>query len=519
MNKELSEKTKEWMQLERKTLEQRKKAEEFYDLYLMKLIEEEYIRTNKYKVPESVDFLVMSVGTSYEPVILNIRLLKPKKILFLYTEKSKHVLDKVVRYCNLDMESYDMSKVSETNPLEIYREIKKSYLVWKRPEKMYIDFTGGTKAMSVAAAMAGAMIHVQLLYLGSSDYLADFRKPNPGSETLFYIINPLAVFGDLEIEKALELFKEYNYSGAQEKLQVLKESIPDPNIRQEMNFAYLLAKVYEAWDALDFVPAYETIVQLNNQLKRDQIMHGTFLLMDFYKNLKIQEEILRQLQQIPVMIKERKNADILKNKKLMAALMFTMHQSALIREKQEKYDMATLLLYRLLEMMEQRRLEKYNLYVSGMNYKGIKYNIAGCPEFEGKTAEEQLLILKRKVLGIRENVFGRNANDYLSEQVSLLDGFILLNALGDPLVCDENGSGINKLKRIRSMVFLRNNSIFAHGLGPVGQDDFLKFKAFVINMFKEFCGIERIDYQSLQQAITWLNPMDSKNYTVHMEGK
>ena len=43
MNKELSKITKEWMELERKTLEQRKKAEEFYDQNLMKLIEEDFI--------------------------------------------------------------------------------------------------------------------------------------------------------------------------------------------------------------------------------------------------------------------------------------------------------------------------------------------------------------------------------------------------------------------------------------------------------------------------------------------
>ena len=76
--------------------------------------------------------------------------------------------------------------------------------------------------------------------------------------------------GDLEIEKALTLFHEYNYAGAQEKLLILKESIPDPNIRQQLNFVYLLAKVYEAWDALDFSQAYEMICELNNQLKCDR---------------------------------------------------------------------------------------------------------------------------------------------------------------------------------------------------------------------------------------------------------
>ncbi len=43
MTKDLKRMTQEWMQLERKTLEQRKLADEFYENKLMKLIEGEFI--------------------------------------------------------------------------------------------------------------------------------------------------------------------------------------------------------------------------------------------------------------------------------------------------------------------------------------------------------------------------------------------------------------------------------------------------------------------------------------------
>lgn len=326
MKKELIKNTEKWMQLERKTLEQRQKADEFYEKELMALIEEDFIGRNRDNVYEHVDYFVISVGTSYEPIVLNIKLFAPKRILFLYTEKTEKTLNKIARYCMLEPDTYEKRKVSETNPLDIYREIKHSYLEWNRPEKMYIDFTGGTKAMSAAAAMAGAMIDIQLVYVGTNDYLTDFRKPNPGSETLFYIDNPLAVFGDLEIEKAFALFESYNYAEAQEKLGALKESIPDPNIRQQLNFAFLLAKVYEAWDALDFVPAYENIVKLNRELQRDRKTHQHFLLMDFCAHLETQQEILEKLKDIPGLVKEKKNMEILRTKEIILALMFTMCQ-------------------------------------------------------------------------------------------------------------------------------------------------------------------------------------------------
>lgn len=81
-SRKLEKVTQEWMQLERKTFEQRKLAEEFYDANLMTLIKDDYVKRNRSKVFEKVDYLVVSVGTSYEPIVLNITLLHPKRYFF-----------------------------------------------------------------------------------------------------------------------------------------------------------------------------------------------------------------------------------------------------------------------------------------------------------------------------------------------------------------------------------------------------------------------------------------------------
>ncbi|MDE7312896.1 MAG: hypothetical protein K2N87_14950 [Eubacterium sp.] len=75
MNENLVKKTEEWMQLERKTLAQRKVAEEFYYNNLMTLIEADYIERNKASIGEKAKYFITSVGTSYEPIVLNIRFL------------------------------------------------------------------------------------------------------------------------------------------------------------------------------------------------------------------------------------------------------------------------------------------------------------------------------------------------------------------------------------------------------------------------------------------------------------
>lgn len=128
MNRNLEEKAREWKQLERKTFEQRQIADEFYERNLMKLIEEDFIERNKDKVFEQVEYLVASVGTSYEPIVLNIRLLRPKRILFLHTTETESTLNKIVKYCELEVVEYEKRKVSEISPLDIYQEIKRCYI-------------------------------------------------------------------------------------------------------------------------------------------------------------------------------------------------------------------------------------------------------------------------------------------------------------------------------------------------------------------------------------------------------
>lgn len=511
MNQELINMTEKWKSLERKTVKQREKAENFYETKLMKLIEEEFIANNSSEVYEKVEYLIMSVGTSYEPLVLDIQLLQPRRILFLYTEKTEYVLNKITQYCQLDAMRYAKRKVNETDPLDIYREIKTAYLEWGRPDKMYIDFTGGTKSMSAAAAMAGAVINVQLIYIGTAQYLTDFRKPEPGSERLYYISNPMEIFGDLEIEKAFALFDKYNYAGARKKLGELKESVPTPDIRQQLSFVYKLALAYEHWDALEFPLAYENMRSLTRELERDFRLNRNFLMMDFLPTLKQQEAILKQLNELSGLLEKKQNMDILKQKDYIIPLMFTMYINAEIRRKQEKYDMATLLLYRLLEMIEQRRLSVYNLYVSQMDYAGIHYNLERQPELAGLGKEEQFKRLKETVYGIKKELF-RKPSDYLPEQISLLEGFILLLSLNDEISAVRSGRPVDKLKRIRSMVYLRNNSIFAHGLGPVVETDFNKFRIFVLDIFREFCVIEGVDFEGYSRSIEWLNPVHSKNY-------
>ena len=127
MSEKLKQMTEQWLRMGRQTQEQWAAAEAFYEKELLHLVAEDYVRRNKDKVFEDVEYLVLSVGTSIEPLVLNISLFQPKKVLFLCTTKTEVLLDKIVEHCALSPSAYQKEIVDSTKPTDIYREIKNGY--------------------------------------------------------------------------------------------------------------------------------------------------------------------------------------------------------------------------------------------------------------------------------------------------------------------------------------------------------------------------------------------------------
>ena len=294
----------------------------------------------------------------------------------------------------------------------------------------------------------------------------------------------------------------------------MTESLPDPALRQQLGFVSLLAASYEAWDALDFIPAYENMIRLKKEIERDSKLHRNYLLMDYSLYIDRQCLMLEHLSKIPSLQEARNMKAILDDADILHALALTIYQNAKTREEQEKYDMATLLHYRLLEMMFQRRLSVSGIFPSRPDYRHITYNIQRFPELKEMNLDDRIEWLSSRFRNISQTVFRRETDRYLPSPIASLDGFILLAALGDPLVGDGKlADAVTMIKRLRSMVFLRNNSIFAHGLGPVSHKDYIRFRTFVVELFEKFCVIEKMNLKECEQYCNWINPMLSVNYS------
>lgn len=449
----------------------------FYEEKILPLLLETFLASERDKATKAYKLLVLSLGMSWEPLVLSISCIRPEKVMILYTSETAPLLEKVMRFTGLTHRSVKAEEVLKDNVLDIYKAVKKHYHKLNCPAEVAIDYTSGTKAMSAALAMAGAYINADNVYV-SSDFEGSRRKPIPGSERLTLVSNPFDVFGDLELRRGTELYSNCNYAGARDIFQRLSEHVPDP---RQVTVWKQVAEAYEAWDNLNFARARHDMGRAINIIKQ----YSRDGRMDFLEQLPLLEQQCKQLEIMAGAFANDGQSGLgaLKDSAVSIPLLFSIYHNALRRERQGKLDMASLLLYRLLEMVAQACLAaRFEIDTAAPDYTKLpddlleRYNaICNRCSFE----EEQVL----------------------PDQISLLQGYIILVALDDPL-----GKAVD-LKQIRGRGAMRNNNIFAHGFKLVDVNNYANFKALVVRALR--CFVEtatNLDFDQLEKEFRFVEP-------------
>jgi len=475
-----------WENMPSKTEEEKALATEFYKKEIFPISIKAYQTNSKKHLKEGYDYMILSVGTSFEPIVLSLKLWNPKKVLFLYTDKSESQLDTILEYVQLKPSQYDKRLINSTRILSIYQEIRKVYDKWERPEKIIVDPTGGTKAMTAATAMAGHSIKATLVYVAGSKYSKKHRRPMPGTEYLAYIDNPLKEFGELKKEKAADLFNENDFRSAKLLYQELAELPIDAKEKYESY--YYLANMYEEWDNLQIEQAAES----GEQLKTIMASYVKFKMKPCFasEDEKVQQQIK--------IIQSMKNFNhepikkVIEDQEAIVQLIYTLLEATHRREDQGKFDMAVLLLYRILELMMQRRLWHYNLITSTPRYSQIN--------IKGKTERDIEGEYSRLFMKIHRKKSNRKIQS-LPPTISLMSGYVLLAVFKDGLI-SKNREGF--LYRLNKNKDLRNNSIFAHGFKTITAADYKSYEEVVQEVITNFCQIESIDHEGLEQQYKFI---------------
>lgn len=177
-----------WENLPRTNTDEIINADEFYDMHVMPLVAEKFLKkycgkTAKYKT------MFLTLGTSWQPLALSILLHSPERVIFLATEDVSESSKKIIKFVNKKNISYKVCIVDKGNSGRLLQAVKNETALLEDKKAVCIDITGGTKAMAAAAAMMAVYFNWDIFYI-ENDFLPVLRKPEPGTEKVIKMEKP-----------------------------------------------------------------------------------------------------------------------------------------------------------------------------------------------------------------------------------------------------------------------------------------------------------------------------------------
>lgn len=294
-----------------------------------------------------------------------------------------------------------------------------------RPEDTAADYTTGTKPMSAALVLVAVR-----LGLGSVKYISvrrgEDKRPLPGTErTLTFV--PRGFAASLVLRSALDLMQGYRFDTVLRLLAPLPDHLLS-HAEQDLKAGLLaLASAYLNWDLFRHI--------------RFQAAHG-----------KAKLGHVRELEQFRAsagtLSAVHRLGELAARGQLSDLAVADLINNALRRIEEGKYDDATARLYRACEMLGQwRLLTRYGLDSSNIDLTKVK--------------KESVDWLNSRRRGSRT-------------EIGLRDVFTLLKELEDTL-----GRQFWKDPALQALLEKRNQSILAHGMVPVEENDCRKLAELV----------------------------------------
>jgi len=389
---------------------------------------------------KSKKVLIMTIGTGASGsdvahgLFFSIKDSNPDILILIGSSKSFETtlphLKNMINSENINLELVE-NLIEEVNDLEnlhfqysgiIDKLLKQGYSL----NKISVDYTSGTKAMS--AALVSAAIENKV---GSLSYVygdrGDGGRVKSGTERR-NSLSPNKFYSKNIFDKAVELFNIYRFISC---IELLERHEFHPEYQSKSELLIKLSKMFDAWDKFNFSFAWEISKDIPLEELKEFNMKSGF--ERFY---------------IPFLIK-------LKEKNLSFEKIFDLNLNASRRAKEGKFDDAVARLYRTLEMIGQIEFEKvFNCSTSDVRIENIPTELA----------DE----IKAKYLDSNDNKI----------KLPLKATFDLLNKNGNTL----GRKFFENFDRIKKVLRLRNNSILAHGSKALNEIEFREADE-LINLF------------------------------------
>ncbi|MEO0020723.1 MAG: hypothetical protein ABIK48_00915 [candidate division WOR-3 bacterium] len=428
----------------------------FYRERLWPELKKRFKSISGYEQPE---ILLSLVGTSPEPVILTILALAPRRVHFICSTETERQLRFIVSETGLQPDQYDKTILKGIETGEVYQgfnELLNRY----QGRKLACDITGGKKAMVVGAALISFLKNIPCYYVDPREYLADLRRPRPGSEEIVQLSNPYQVFRSVEEELADKLYNCGSYQPASEIYNTLCRKIPDP---RKCHVKALVSSSYGEWFEFRFRSAYNFLSEAVNCAEQYR------LFMDHVPRWKEQMEFLKPLTEDD----RNKYYELLKKEEYRRSALISLAVKAQIALDAQQASVIALCSYRIIELAGQISLVQHNINPG---------------QVEGKIRQDYQQAFSR----LHKEVMGSGAE--VPVRLGLIHTYMMLYLLKDRLVAEENE---DFLKGMRKKLDIRNGLWIEHGNATITMKEAEEFFGYALNWLKKLYP----DYQDMIHRI------------------
>lgn len=435
-------------------------------------------KTNKIQI--IVKILVLTVGGSCAPIVTSIHENKPDKVFFLCSDDDRLSGNKgsystvvglgkvcgndwknpdklnIVAQTGLTEEKYEVIKIKYFDDhnhcykvsLDLLNKIKKE----DSQATITVDYTGGTKSMTVGLVMAAADLTDIAIAIVKGDR-TNLVKVDDGTQRVSLIrIN----YPFLEKQKQItEYFiSQFDYASAIAVLQNIFQNSYDlpKDIDDELQILFTVSKAFDAWDRFEHVKAKALLEIVRKK---------------FWQNIKFLDGIIKGLEYI-----NNGNSDV-KNKFTGYEVVQDLVLNAERRAFQRRYDDAVGRIYRATELLAQVFLKKnYNIITADLDISLLPSNLKS--NYKGKSDPESGKI-----------------------SLGLFEAYRLIAQLDHELL----GPLFLKMeKKMLSSLSVRNASILAHGFEPVDEKSYKHvYETLILNFIK--AALKEIQKEETESAI------------------
>ncbi|WP_025324147.1 TIGR02710 family CRISPR-associated CARF protein [Deferrisoma camini] len=395
--------------------------------------------------------LLVSVGGTAEPVAAAVAEHRPQVVCFFCSERSVEKLGEIrslVAARGLDYRSRVQMVQDPEDLTRCYADALRAADLLEAegvsPEAVVVDYTGGTKTMSAALALATVGRGYRFSYVGGDRRnKGGLGVVQTGTERVRTGWSPWRLFAVEEKRLFSGLFNRHLYGSAAE---VLERALGhDPEERRLLEGLLQLTRGYQHWDAFRHAQAKECLREGVERIEEWAAYRSDAGYREVGETARANLEFLNRLQQGTRGFRRRHRLQVID---LLA--------NARRRAEVGRHDDAVARLYRALELLGQIAFEE----------------AFGCET--GAAPTEKLPETLRETY--RERYWSEEKG---ACQIPLMAAFVALAEAGRP----EGLHLRERAEEFKALLYARNHSILAHGFEPVKPDLPRRFEALLRETF------------------------------------